>query len=740
MAGPEKPQHDRLPQGAASEATHDAHIRLLLQSAPIALLAFNAAGIITLYEGAGLAPLGKRPGARLGQHISQVGADHLRRAERILAGESFTEIVRFRGRVLEMQHAPVRDETEEIAGGLILALDRTEEHRARERFRRVVDRGSDPVLLHDAELRFTHASEAACRLLGRNRKDLVGRTFAEIVVPADRNKCSAIRVGLQESGGVASEVLRVDRRDGVGVPLETHTVALGDGTYYTRARDLRPWIESERAARTSASHLESVLRSAPLTLLAVDAAGFVQLYDGKDRPLFGVADPEHLVGRHYTAFPAHTADFRQRMERTLAGESFSVERSVGDLRLRVYHSPLRDAEGNPAGATMIGFDITEERALEAQVRQAQRMEAVGNLAAGVSHDFNNLLTVVLANLDVARFQEGPARESALAQAAEAARSASDLSRQLLDIGRANMSPRGAVELASTVLDVLSLLDRSLGDEVRTIAHVEPGVGVRGNPAQIRQVLMNLALNAAEAMPDGGLVEVVAAPGQPPASLDLPPRDEGYIELSVHDDGVGMDQRTADQMWDPFFTTKPHGTGLGTAVVWGIVREHDGRVLTESSPGAGTTIRIFLPAASVEASPRAANDGPTRLPTIGPAPAPTVLVVDDLTPLRVATRHILEAAGYNVREAPDGIQALAIVRSEPIDLVVLDCSMPGMSGREVYDELQNLAQPPRVLFTTGYTADALQGLEPTPMWSLLPKPFDAATLLETSAAMLHGRAA
>ncbi|PZC41608.1 MAG: Signal transduction histidine kinase [Chloroflexi bacterium] len=681
---PTRPHAKSAPTELATAG--EAHLRLLLQNTPIALLGFDTSGIVTLYEGAGLEAIGKVPGSRLGQHVRDVNPQTHAYAQRILAGETFTDLVTFRTRILEMNLAPVRDERGAIAGGLILALDRTTERRAVERFRRVVDLGSDAVLLLDGDLRFTYTNAAACRLLGRSANALAARSFADLVVPADRPAGAAIATALRERG-VANQVLRIERDDGVEVTVESHTVALGDGTYHCRTRDLSPWLESQEAAHISESYLQSVLRHAPVTMLAVDTAGIVRLYDGKDRPLFGTPQPERYLGRHYTAIPAVTGDFQERMQRALTGESFSVVRPVMDHTLRMHHNPIHDRDGAITGAVIISFDITEERALVAQVRQAQRMEAVGNLAAGVSHDFNNLLTVVLANLDVARFQDPASAEGALAQAAEAARSAADLSRQLLDIGRANISPRGVVGVASTVREVLSLLDRSLGDEIRTLAQIHDSLTVLGNPAQLRQVLMNLALNAAEAMPDGGEVRVTATPAaQPPTSAALPDRTDGYVELTVSDDGIGMDQETADRMWDPFFSTKKDGTGLGTAVVWGIVREHDGRVLVDSAPGQGTTVRVFLPAAQPNAVAPPDNDAPRRLPTIGPAPAPSVLIVDDLLPLRVASRRILEDAGYHVREAPDGVEALTIARTERIDLVVLDCSMPGMSGRQVYDEL------------------------------------------------------
>ena len=741
-------------QAEQAAAAREAHLRLVLQNAPIVLLAFDRAGIVTEHEGAALPLMGTAPGGLVGRSVQDAKSNLPARAARVLAGETFRSPLEVGDRTIDVYQTPLRDADGVIQGGIVMGLDRTEELRAQERFRRVIDHAADAILLMDDAFRYTYVNDAACRVFGRSREALLGRTFRDFVFEENAEALRGMRQRARETG-VVDHVLRMVREDGAIVHLESRTVALGDGGYHCMTRDMSPWLETQEALRESEGYLRSVLAHGPVSLLALDASGIVRIYDGTNLPTLGIEDPARYVGRHYTAIPDRVPDFGSRIERSLAGETFSAVVPVHGRTLSLHHSPIQDEQAVVTGAVVVAFDITEERALEAQVQQAQRMEAVGNLAAGVSHDFNNLLTVVLANLDVARFQEGDDADHALRQAAEAARSAAELSRQLRDIGRANMNVREPVAVAPIVREVLALLDRSLPRNIRTAVDVDAELWVTANPAQLRQVLMNLALNAAEAMPDGCTLRVTAsaaaAPGAaassaaevsaPPAELALPQREGGYVVIAVADDGSGMDGETLAWMWDPFFSTKgKDGTGLGTAVAWGIVREHGGSLAVDSEPDHGTTVRVYLPAAAVEAPAVPTPVAETRLATIGPVAAPMVLVVDDLLPLRVATRRILEEAGYRVREAADGSAALALTASEPIDLVVLDCSMPGMSGRQVYEALQARGQPPRVLFMTGYTSDALEGLEPSPSWSLLPKPFDAATLLEASAGALRGRAA
>ena len=652
----------REPAAAASEP----YLRMVMQNAPVVLLAFDREGVVTLHEGAVVSRFGMRPGELVGKAIDEVAtvregeSDLAERVPRVLAGETFTQSLALRGRTLEVHHAPLRDAAGAIVGGLALGVDKTEQVRAEERFHRVVEHAADAIVLVDEALRYTYANEAACRIYGRPREELLGRTFRDFLHPDDVAALERFRETLRVQG-VVDHVLRMVRPDGRVVPLESRTVALGDGGYHTSQRHMTPWPEAQRVAQESEAHLRTVLTNTPVAVLVLDAAGIVRTYDGALLQRAGMVDPSAYVGQHYTAIPSRAPDFAERMGRALKGETFTTEVQIGERTARAHHRPVRDEAGTIVGVAAVALDLTEEKQLEAQVQRAQRMEAVGTLAAGVSHDFNNLLTVVLANLDVAHFGSEEERRQALQRAGEAARSAGELSQQLLDIGRAKLIPHGPLPLAPLVEDVLQLLERSLPDNIVPEAAVDGALVALGDAGRLRQVLLNLALNAVDAMPNGGRLEVRAEPvATPPAGTSLGVRAEGYIRLAVSDQGEGMDRETLERMFDPFFTTKgARGTGLGSAVAYGIVREHGGTVTVESQLGVGTTVEVYLPAAAADAAPGAAVAQAEVAPG-GPEQERTVLVVDDLAPLRLAARSILEQGGYRVLEAAGGAEALAIL--------------------------------------------------------------------------------
>ncbi len=371
------------------------------------------------------------------------------------------------------------------------------------------------------------------------------------------------------------------------------------------------------------------------------------------------------------------------------------------------------------GIVLNSRNVTERKRLEAQLRQSQRLESVGQLAGGIAHDFNNFLSVIRG---YARFladglgEDEPLRSDAV-EIEKAAERASRLTSQLLVFSRHDVVQRRVLDVAEVLSGLTSLLDRTLGENVRLMTDVErPLLRVEADPTQIEQVLVNLAVNARDAMPSGGelrveLANVAAGPGGGPA-----------VRLRVRDNGTGMTQDVVERAFEPFYTTKPkgEGTGLGLATVYGIVTQTGGTIEIDSTPGAGTTIEVTLPATEAELPDEPKADEGSD----GAMQGETILVVEDEAAVRRLTCRILAREGYTVLEAPDGRQALDTWDAHPgeIDLLLTDVVMPGMSGKELAERLG--IEP---VFMSGYTDDVMlrHGMEGL---RLVQKPFDAQTLL------------
>jgi signal transduction histidine kinase/CheY-like chemotaxis protein len=429
-------------------------------------------------------------------------------------------------------------------------------------------------------------------------------------------------------------------------------------------------------------------------------------------------------------------------------------RAVGSLvvasyeRGRRYTATERDmliALADHASVVLNSREATERRQLEAQLRQAQRLESVGQLAGGVAHDFNNLLSVIrgYANfLEDALPHDSPLRDDA-GEISKAAERAARLTNQLLVFSRRDVVRSRVLDLGELLTGMTTLLERTVG---RTVAlHTEVASGlwrVEVDPSQIEQVLMNLAVNARDAMTGGGRLELqlenVELDDQEARSRAV--ESGRYVRLRVCDSGPGMPLEVAERAFEPFFTTKPkgQGTGLGLATVYGIVTQADGSVTISSSPGGGATLEVLLPATGAELE--ADVEGGAERPPVASEPArgETILVVEDDDAVRRLTRRILARAGYTVIEAPGAAAALAAWQAHDgeIDLLLTDVVMPDVSGKELADRLG--VEP---LFMSGYTADMVLRLgvdaeEPR----LVHKPFEAQTLLSAVRGALDGTSA
>jgi two-component system, cell cycle sensor histidine kinase and response regulator CckA len=387
--------------------------------------------------------------------------------------------------------------------------------------------------------------------------------------------------------------------------------------------------------------------------------------------------------------------------------------------------------GGRRGEVVMAIDVSERRALEHQLLQAQKMEAVGQLAGGVAHDFNNLALVISghAELLLERSPDDASRHS-MREIRRAAEHARELTQQLLAFSRRQVLHPVEIDVSAVVADIVPMLGRLIGENISLSAQLQPDLGtVRADPAQLRQVVMNLVLNARDAMPGGGRLSIETSAREleeqvAEARLELAPGS--YIVLAVSDTGAGMDEATRERIFEPFFTTKEpgKGTGLGLSTVYGIVKQSGGSIWVYSELGLGTSFKVYLPrhGAAAPAVPAAASQPAS-------AAAATLLLVEDHEQVRTLVHMVLEKQGYTVLAAANGGEALAVAAAHdgPIDLVLTDLVMPGIGGKELVERLREERPGILALFTSGYAQGMVEGHELGDGEEFLAKPFDQSEL-------------
>ena len=554
----------------------------------------------------------------------------------------------------------------------------------------------------------------------------------------------------------------------LGVPLRTPTETIGvlvvqnysiENAYTERDLEFLSSVgdqialaierkRGEERVRQSEARLRVLIEQLPAVLWTVDSnlrftsavgAGLIRLGLKPDQ-IVGMSLTEYFETSDPTFLPiaAH--------RRAVVGEAvtFPVEWKDGSYACHV--EPLRDGDGAVHGAICMALDVTDRKKLEEQFRQAQKMEAVGRLAGGIAHDFNNLLMVIqgYADLLAERLPEGEALRRNAEQIRAASQRAAALTQQLLAFSRKQILAPKVLNVHAVVTDLEKILRRVIGEdiELRTASTADLWL-TKADRSQIEQVIMNLAVNARDAMPTGGRLTIETENVEFDMSISNPPTvlaPGKYVMLAVTDNGCGMDEKVQAHIFEPFFTTKEKGkgTGLGLATVYGVVKQSGGYIWVYSEPGRGTTFKIYLPRIEEENVPAARDRLPTQKAT--PRGSEVILLAEDEKGVRELAREYLETSGYTVIVAENGHAAidLASRHSGPIHLLMTDVVMPGMGGPELAERIKALRPEIKVLYMSGYTDQAImhQGVLQTGA-VLLQKPFTLAALASKLREMLVG---
>ncbi|MGH7619543.1 MAG: PAS domain S-box protein, partial [Gemmatimonadaceae bacterium] len=678
--------------------------------------------------------------------------DHL--AQVVETGESFEDEIQVedeRGEQRWIRHQAVRVDD----GVAITSRDFTKRRHVEEsllqseaRFRHLVESASDGIYRIDTHGVFTYANPIVSRMLGCNPDEggIAGRMYLEFVrrdyheqgialykrqvaerIPVTYWEFPAVTVDGRELW--VGQNLHIEQRNGWVTSL------------FAVARDITERKRAEIALRESEARYRFLTEHSTDMLSRHGADGTIVYVSPVCFTLLGYTVAE-LVGASMFEYchPDELESMRAATARLIGHQgaetlTYRARRRDGTyVWLETTSQAIRDPKSGLVGEVLsVSRDITERRRLEEELRQAQKMDAVGQLAGGVAHDFNNLLTTIrgFADLLARSFEADDARRKDIAEILKATERAASLTRQLLAFSKRQVLRVEAVSVNAIVNDMVKIVRRLLGDSIKVETALDQKIWtVRADPGQLEQVLLNLALNARDAMPKGGTLRIATRNVEvaPVNAADTVVPAGKYVLLEMRDTGTGMNDETRARVFEPFFTTKePNGrSGLGLATVYGIVAQSGGHISVASSLGAGTTFSIHLPATTTSGAggERSAGTAPHS------STRNVILIAEDNEGVRALTVRILAGAGYRVYEGCDGVDALETLHSlpEPVDLLISDVMMPRMNGTELTVQFQQQQPGTPILLISGYMDDdAVQRALNEPE-AILPKPFTPDALL------------
>jgi PAS domain S-box-containing protein len=588
------------------------------------------------------------------------------------------------------------------------------------RYRELFENANDVIYTLDLEGRLTSLNRAGQLLAGYTEDDLRGRSFSDIVAPGQE----ALTQGLLSTRppNAAPQELTIRDKNGQAIVLEVCNRILEQNGKPIGIQGIARNVTERKQSEATRNRLTAILDATPDLVAICHVDGPVLYLNHAGREMLGLDPSEVVTLTSRQPDWARTIVSEEALPQALkdgfwSGETVFVNRTGREIPVSQVVIAHKDRAGRVEFLSTIARDTTERKRLEWQLRQAQKMEAVGRLAGGIAHDFNNLLTVIngYSELLVQNLAGAQPLTEMVQQVSLAGERAAGLTRQLLAFSRKQVLTLAPVDLNTVIREMEMMLRRLIGEDIELLVETESGLDmVMVDRGQMEQVILNLAVNARDAMPQGGhlvLATVNRRINAPASSLangscerfgTLLPGD--YVELRVQDTGCGMDAVTLAHAFEPFYTTKEvgKGTGLGLATVYGIVEQSGGHVSVESRVGQGTTFHILLPRSSkMDDTAQAPTDVPDQRHG-----RETVLLVEDEEAVRNLARRVLRHGGYRVLEAANGQEALAVAErhKEPIDLLLTDVIMPRMGGRELAGRLRGTWADLRVLFTSGHAND------------------------------------
>ncbi len=658
---------------------------------------------------------------------------------------------------------PLSTLREEVVGlfGVVLLFDlytiyqQLQLHRMRRRlldseeiFRLISENAADLIAVVDAEGRRIYNSGSYQRVLGYSPDELRNSLAFAQIHPDDIGRVRAAEDETRRTGVGQPLEYRIQHKDGSWRVMESTSSLIGASKKSAERlvivnRDITQRKETLEALRLSEASLRSLVEEAPYGIYRASADGrAIEVNPALLRMLHYGAREELLRLNLATEVFRYPEDFRRLGELLESVNHFRdvefdwVTRDGSYITVRCGGRRLKAESGCSAGVEVFAEDVTEKRIMERQLRMAGKMEAIGRLSGGIAHDFNNLLGVIIGYSQLLRRKLGPAQASLYEFAEEiqkAGERAAALTRQLLAFSRQQILSPTILDLNHLVSDMQKMLPRLIGEDIQVQVDLQSDLGtVKADRSQIEQVIMNLAVNARDAMPTGGrlLIETANAEFDEAYTRNHDGAKIGlYVMLSVTDAGIGMTPEIVAQIFEPFFTTKELGKGtwLGLATVYGVVKQSGGYIWVDSTPGQGSSFKVFLPRTNELVEPAVSE--PVSVPQV--AHRETILVVEDAEPLRKLAQSILEQHGYRTLTAEDGEDALALTAEQrkPIHLLLTDVVMPGINGRVLSERLLPRYPHLKVLYMSGYTDSFIAGhgvLEHG--IALLHKPFTEEALL------------